>query len=166
MRSFAYLISYLLVRHPHVMQKLRAEVTSAFTAGPAIDRRQLRSSRFLQNVLKESMLPSRSCQLCLLTNILSASPVSASAGKLPDSTKRHGAPSWRRVRPQVSHLCAEWDDCSLLPVCFAQTARPLRHGRRGISAGEMGRSCSPAPGPGRRKVGIYSLRSWPARLSW
>jgi hypothetical protein len=44
--------SFLLVRHPKVMQKVRAEVSSFRDAKP-LTRDDLRGFKYLQNVLKE-----------------------------------------------------------------------------------------------------------------
>jgi hypothetical protein len=48
--------SYLLVRHPRVMQKLRREVTSVFGNSPTPNRDKLRRMHYLQHILKESKL--------------------------------------------------------------------------------------------------------------
>lgn len=47
-------ISFLLVRHPQVLEKLNAEVNAVIAKGVVITRNELRGMNFLQNVLKES----------------------------------------------------------------------------------------------------------------
>ena len=47
---------FLLVRHPKVVNKLRAEIDTAFADSSELDRQSLRSISYLQNVLKESKL--------------------------------------------------------------------------------------------------------------
>jgi hypothetical protein len=49
--------SFLLVRHPQVLSKLKAEIASAFVGKIDICRRDLLKMTYLQNVLKESNLP-------------------------------------------------------------------------------------------------------------
>ncbi|KAB5576592.1 cytochrome P450 alkane hydroxylase [Coniochaeta sp. 2T2.1] len=46
---------FLLVRHPHVMEKLRSEVSEREVVHDQISRSDLRSMRYLQNVLKETL---------------------------------------------------------------------------------------------------------------
>jgi cytochrome P450 len=48
-------ISFLLVRHPTVMEKLRTEITSTCDANTDLTRDDLRRLPYLQNVIKESM---------------------------------------------------------------------------------------------------------------
>jgi hypothetical protein len=47
-----FFFSFLMVRHPNVMEKLRAEI-SKFD-GVKLTRNELRNMSYLQNVLKES----------------------------------------------------------------------------------------------------------------
>lgn len=47
--------SYLLVRHPDVMRKLRLEIDSALTGKDSVTRADLKQIDYLTNVLKESM---------------------------------------------------------------------------------------------------------------
>lgn len=47
------LLSFHLVRHPRIMEKLRAEV-SQLSPNQNIDRTALRELKYLQNVMKES----------------------------------------------------------------------------------------------------------------
>ena len=47
-------LSFLLVRHPEAMKKLRQEIASLDTQGEPINRTHLKSLSYLQNVLKES----------------------------------------------------------------------------------------------------------------
>jgi hypothetical protein len=46
--------AFLLVRHPRVLTKLRAETSAACEADIELTRTQLRNMNYLQNVLKES----------------------------------------------------------------------------------------------------------------
>lgn len=46
--------SFLLVRHPQVMEKVRAEIASTVKDDAEISRSDLRSMNYLQNVIKES----------------------------------------------------------------------------------------------------------------
>ena len=45
--------SFLLVRHPNVMKKLREEILSTYGADAELSRDSLRRLPYLQNVLKE-----------------------------------------------------------------------------------------------------------------
>jgi len=55
-RLFSHFSSFLLVRHPHVMEKLRTEVSSECSSNPNLSRSDLKRLPYLQNVLKESKL--------------------------------------------------------------------------------------------------------------
>lgn len=46
--------SFLLVRHPNVMDKLRSEIACTFDNRVEVTRSDLRKMDYLQNVLKES----------------------------------------------------------------------------------------------------------------
>ncbi|KAN0081841.1 Cytochrome P450 [Elaphomyces granulatus] len=46
---------FLLVRHPHVMEKLRAEMSQLDRKTDALSRADLRKMRYLQNVIKETL---------------------------------------------------------------------------------------------------------------
>jgi len=46
---------FLLVRHPHVMEKLRTEVSSECSSNPNLSRSDLKRLPYLQNVLKETL---------------------------------------------------------------------------------------------------------------
>lgn len=46
--------SFLLVRHPNVMDKLRSEIACIFDSRVEITRSDLRKMNYLQNVIKES----------------------------------------------------------------------------------------------------------------
>jgi histidinol-phosphate/aromatic aminotransferase/cobyric acid decarboxylase-like protein len=48
--------SFLLVRHPRAMEKLRAEIAAASVACSIITRDALKNMPYLQNVLRESGL--------------------------------------------------------------------------------------------------------------
>lgn len=47
----------MLVRHPQVLERLRTEIAATRTAPSRLSRNDLKGMRYLQNVLKESMLP-------------------------------------------------------------------------------------------------------------
>lgn len=49
--------SFLLVRHPKVMEKLRAEINSLPVTKEKMNRGDLRNLHYLQNILKESESP-------------------------------------------------------------------------------------------------------------
>jgi cytochrome P450 len=51
--------SFLLVRHPQVMERLRVEVASMDGSGPDLSRDDLKGMPYLQNILKESMYGGR-----------------------------------------------------------------------------------------------------------
>ncbi len=55
---------FLLIRHPHVLSKLRAEVASACNGNIELSRTDLRNIKYLQNVLKESKSPQPSLLEC------------------------------------------------------------------------------------------------------
>jgi hypothetical protein len=57
------LVSFLLVRHPKVMEKLRAEIASTCDANTDLNRDDLRRMPYLQNVIKESRLLGLSARL-------------------------------------------------------------------------------------------------------
>lgn len=46
--------SYLLVRHPDVMSRLRSEITSVLGGNDSVTRADLKQLGYLTNVLKES----------------------------------------------------------------------------------------------------------------
>jgi hypothetical protein len=52
--SCLLLRSYLLVRHPQVLDKLRSEISSVITGTDSITRTDLKKMTYLTNVLKES----------------------------------------------------------------------------------------------------------------
>jgi cytochrome P450 len=60
--------SYLLVRHPHVLRKLRTEIDCTFKRSPILDRGKLRDLHYLQKIIKESMSLLYNCDSCLLTH--------------------------------------------------------------------------------------------------
>ncbi len=47
--------SRLLVRHPHVMTRLREEITSVLAGKSELSREDLKKMTYLSNILKESM---------------------------------------------------------------------------------------------------------------
>lgn len=49
-------VSFLLVRYPHVLRNLRAEIASSCHGSADLNRADLRNMKYLQNVLKESKL--------------------------------------------------------------------------------------------------------------
>ncbi|KAK5106290.1 hypothetical protein LTS08_000408 [Lithohypha guttulata] len=46
---------FLLMRHPHVLQKLKEEINEVFADRPTVSRRELKNMTYLQNVLKETL---------------------------------------------------------------------------------------------------------------
>ncbi len=48
--------SRLLVRHPHVMDRLRNEITSVLAGKSELNREDLKKMTYLSNILKESKL--------------------------------------------------------------------------------------------------------------
>jgi septum formation topological specificity factor MinE len=49
-------VSRLLVRHPHVMSRLREEIISVLAGKTELNREDLKKTTYLSNILKESML--------------------------------------------------------------------------------------------------------------
>lgn len=64
LRILMIIASFMLVRHPQVMGKLRQEISDLDTGGDAIHRNHLRGLQYLQNVLKESMKATSSTRPC------------------------------------------------------------------------------------------------------
>ncbi len=50
------IVSRLLVRHPHVMSRLREEIISVLAGKSELNREDLKKMIYLSNILKESML--------------------------------------------------------------------------------------------------------------
>lgn len=50
--------SFLLVRHPNVLERLRSEITSTVSEGEKLTRLHIQQMPYLKNVLNESTLPS------------------------------------------------------------------------------------------------------------
>lgn len=50
------IVSRLLVRHPHVMDRLREEITFVLAGKAELNREDLKKMTYLSNILKESML--------------------------------------------------------------------------------------------------------------
>ena len=79
--------SFLLVRHPHVLSKLRAEVASACNSDAELSRTDLRNMKYLQNVLKESRSrASHPPPFLRITNACSSSAVSFTSREHPYSS--------------------------------------------------------------------------------
>ena len=128
--------SFLLVRHPKTIEKLRAEIESTFKGSTEITRSDLKKMDYLQNVLKESktmLTYIEHMSVHVLTCDCSPSPLSFGARQHPDSHEDHNAPCRGWSRSKVSGLGIQRYNNRIQRVRYAQTSRPIWHGRRTLS---------------------------------
>jgi hypothetical protein len=109
------------MRHPKVMEKLRAEIASTCAANSDLSRDDIRRMQYLQNVLKESMFPKFAVnQLCVLTTVPSFATLSICSGQYSYNNEDHGTPHRWWSRSQVSSSYPERKRCCLFGLLYAQ----------------------------------------------
>jgi hypothetical protein len=102
--------SFLLVRHPRVMDTLRAEVSSGCGTNSDLSRDDLRRLPYLQKVLKESMLSESSDEQCqILTIGYSFAALSVRSCQYKNNNENNGTSNgwWSRSEVSGSHFRRE-----------------------------------------------------------
>lgn len=155
------------MRYPRVLRKLKTEIMEFSSRSTPLDRTELRSMRYLQNVLRES----KSCHILrvVLPRIdeTGSSPtLPSSPGQLQNGHQGHHTSDRRRSGWKIASAHTEWQRRRFQRLLHAQAAGPLRHGRRDIPAGKVGQVSANAERQGKCRVGLSSVQRRPAGVSW